>query len=153
MVGRDGAYRIEGSFRTSTPAPVAWAVLTDYDNLPSFVSSMKSSAASRDGAGRLLVRQQAVGRVGPFTRSMSVVLDVTEESPARIAFRDVSGESFASYSGAWTVAPEGDGVRVTYVLEARPHASPPLFARSILGANARGLLDQVRDEMQRRTVD
>lgn len=147
---KGGAYRIEGSFQVAAPAPLAWAVLTDYDNLPSFVSSMKSSTVARDGTGRLLVTQAAVGRVGPFSRTLNVVLDVTEAAPARIAFRDVCGESFHSYAGSWTIDAERSGVRVTYVLEAWPLSSPPLFARSILAANARGLLDQVRLEMQRR---
>lgn len=147
---KGGAYQIEGSFRVEAPPPVAWAVLTDYDNLPSFVSSMKSSAAFRDRTGRLLVTQEAVGRAGPFSRTLNVVLHVTEAGPARLEFLDVCGESFHSYAGAWTIAAEGTGVRVTYTLEARPRSSPPFFARSILSSNARGLLDQVRLEMQRR---
>lgn len=145
-----GAYRIEGSFQVASPPDVAWAVLTDYDNLPSFVSSMRSSAALRDDSGRLLVTQEAVGRAGPFSRALHVILEVTEEAPARIAFRDVCGGSFHSYAGSWAIDPEGAAVRMTYVLEARPRSSPPLFARSILATNARGLLDQVRLEMLRR---
>ncbi|HEV8266060.1 MAG TPA: SRPBCC family protein [Gemmatimonadales bacterium] len=150
MSGEDGAYRIEGSFRVGASAPVAWAVLTDYDNLSSFVSSMRASVATRDASGRLLVTQEAVGRAGPFARTLTVVLEVTEDAPARIAFRDLCAGSFHSYTGAWAITPEDDGVRVTYTLEARPRSSPPLFARSILASNARGLLEQVRLEMLRR---
>jgi len=145
-----GAYRIEGSFRVDAPPAVAWAVLTDYDNLSSFVSSMKSSSAARPESGRLVVTQEAVGRAGPFSRTLHVVLDVTEEASSRIAFRDVSGASFHSYVGAWAIDADGGGARVTYTLEARPRSSPPLFGRSILASNARGLLEQVRLEMLRR---
>lgn len=145
-----GCYRIEGSFPVDAPAEVAWAVLTDYDNLPSFVSSLRSSTASRDDSGRLLVSQEAVGRLGPFSQSLRVVLEVTADAPARLAFRDVGGASFHSYAGTWTIEPQARGVRVTYVLDARPRSSPPLFGRSVLAANARGLLDQVRREMLRR---
>jgi len=145
-----GTYRIEGSFDVETPADIVWAVLTDYDRVPSFVSSVRSSTAQRESSGRLLVTQEAVGRAGPFSRTMHVVLDVTEQAPERIAFRDVCGGSFHSYAGSWTIAPEGAGVRVRYTLEARPRSSPPLFAKSILSSNARGLLEQVRLEILRR---
>ena len=145
-----GAYRIEGSFRVDAPPPVVWAVLTDYDNLSSFVSSMKSSSAARPESGRLVVTQEAVGRAGPFSRTLHVVLDVTEDPPSRIEFHDVSGASFHSYVGAWAIDADGAGARVTYTLKARPRSSPPLFGRSILASNARGLLAQVRLEMLRR---
>jgi carbon monoxide dehydrogenase subunit G len=148
--GASGTYRIEGSFDVETPAAIVWAVLTDYDRVPSFVSSMRSSTAQRESTGRLLVTQEAVGRAGPFSRTMRVVLDVVEEAPVRIAFRDVCGGSFHSYAGSWTIAPEGAGVRVRYTLEARPRSSPPLFAKSIMSSNARGLLEQVRLEILRR---
>ena len=145
-----GAYRIEGAFTVEAPPAVVWAVLTDYDRVPSFVSSMRSSTSQRGPSGRLLVTQEAVGRAGPFSRTMHVVLDVTEQVPERIAFRDVCGGSFHSYAGSWTIAPEGTGARVSYTLEARPRSSPPLFAKSIMSANARGLLEQVRTEILRR---
>jgi carbon monoxide dehydrogenase subunit G len=144
-----GAYRIEGSFGVETPAGVVWAVLTDYDRVSSFVASMRSSVAQRE-SGRLLVTQEAVGRVGPFARTMHVVLEVTEQATERISFRDVGGSSFHSYVGSWTISPEGAGVRVTYVLDARPRSSPPLFAKSIMSSNARVLLEQVRLEILRR---
>ena len=146
----NGAYRIEGSFRVDAAQPVIWAVLTDYDNLSSFVSSMRSSFAARPESGRLFVTQEAVGRAGPFSRALHVVLDVTEEPPGRIEFHDVCGASFRSYAGAWAIDPDGNGVRVTYTLQARPRSSLPFFARSILASNARGLLEQVRLEMLRR---
>jgi carbon monoxide dehydrogenase subunit G len=149
VTSASGAYRIEGSFGVDTPATTVWAVLTDYDGVPSFVSSMRSSTAQRE-SGRLLVTQEAVGKAGPFSRTMHVVLEVTEQAPERIAFRDVCGGSFYSYAGSWTISPEGTGVRVTYVLDARPRSSPPLFAKSIMSSNARGLLEQVRIEILRR---
>jgi carbon monoxide dehydrogenase subunit G len=151
VVGRDGgAYSVSGSFSAAIPREVAWAVLTDYDNLSSFVSSMRSSSATRDRAGQLLVTQHAVGRAGPFTRALQVVLEVTEEAPVQITFRDVCGASFHSYAGHWTIAQDAGGVHVAYELDARPRSSPPLFGRSILASNARGLLAQVRTEMLRR---
>jgi len=149
VTSASGGYRVEGSFRVDAPATVVWAVLTDYDRVSSFVSSMRSSTARRE-SGRLLVTQEAVGRAGPFSRTMRVVLEVTEDAPERISFRDVCGGSFHSYAGSWTIARDGDGLRITYALDARPRSSPPLFARSIMASNARQLLEQVRTEILRR---
>jgi carbon monoxide dehydrogenase subunit G len=150
VTSSEGTYCVKGSFHVDAPLGVAWDVLTDYDNLATFVSSMRSSTSSRGASGQLMVIQEAVGRVGPFKRAMNVVLDVTEEKPARIAFHDVSGGSFHSYEGAWTLDPAGGGVLVTYVLEARPRSTPRLFGRSIVTSNARDLLEEVRAEMVRR---
>ena len=113
-------------------------------------SNSDNEGARRVGDRRRQARLPAVGRVGPFKRALHIVLDVTEEAPRRISFVDVGGSSFTSYAGAWTLDEDVAGTRVTYVLEAWPRSSPPLFGRSILASNARGLLEQVRDEMLRR---
>lgn len=148
----DGAYRVHGSFTVVAPRTVVWAVLTDYANLPSFVSSLRSSEVTTREADRITVAQHALGKVGPFSRSLHVTLHVFETEPRRIQFRDVSQLSFTSYAGTWEIGDTATGVRVTYDLQARPHTAPPLFGRSILGRNARDLLDQVRLEMLRRSV-
>ena len=151
MTSEEGTYRVTGTFHVDAPVGVVWDVLTDYDNLEGFVSSMRSSTSSRGASGKLMVIQEAVGRVGPFRRAMYVVLDVTEERPARIGFEDVSGGSFESYAGAWTLEPAaGGGVVVRYRLEVHPRSTPRLFGKSIVADNARGLLDEVRAEMLRR---
>jgi hypothetical protein len=146
----DGAYEVQGVFFASAAPARAWEVLTDYANLPSFVSSMRSSAATPGPGGLTLVVQEAVGKAGPFSRTLHVALEVREQAPHRIDFRDTSGRSFSSYAGSWTVEPAGDGVRVGYTLVAQPHSAPPFFARPILSSNARALLDEVRIEILRR---
>lgn len=148
----DGVYRIHGAFTVAAPRSVVWAVLTDYANLPSFVSSLRSSeVTARDAAG-VTVAQHAQGKVGPFSRSLHVTLHVVETEPHRIQFSDLSRRSFTSYAGRWDIGDTAGGIRVTYHLLARPHAAPPLFGRSILGRNARDLLEQVRLEMVRRSL-
>jgi carbon monoxide dehydrogenase subunit G len=147
----NGSYRIEGSFQVPSAPATVWGVLTDYDRLPSFVSSMRSSVASRDRWGRLFVTQEAVGRVGPFSRRMHVVLETRETAPTEIAFRDVGEASFRSYVGAWTISARDPGARVSYVLDVAPRSAPKLFGRSIVASNARRLLEQVRAEVLRRT--
>ena len=148
----DGTFRVHGEFTVITDRRVAWAVLTDYENLPSFVSSMRSSLVTARDAGRLTVAQHGVGKVGPFTKSVHVTLQVVETELQRIEFRDLSARSFASYSGVWDITETPGGVFVSYDLLVLPRTTPPLFGRSIVGKNALSLLDQVRLEMVRRSV-
>jgi carbon monoxide dehydrogenase subunit G len=150
--GADGVFHVQGHFSVAAPRAVAWAVLTDYANLPAFVSSLRSSTVTTNGDGGLTVSQQAVGKLGPFSRSLHVTLRVVETDRQRIRFQDLSGSSFSSYVGTWEIAETASGVRVSYDLLARPLSAPPFFGRSILGKNARDLLDQVRVEMLRRSV-
>jgi carbon monoxide dehydrogenase subunit G len=151
-VSRDpgGVFHVRATFTVAAAPSVAWGVLTDYDHLAAFVPSMRRSLSTRTTDGRLTVEQEASGRIGPFTRTMHVVLDVTEEPRSRISFRDVSGRSFYTYAGSWSLAPAGDALLVTYTLAASPHRNPPLFAKSVVGSNARTFLDQLRREMVRR---
>jgi hypothetical protein len=148
----DGTYRVHGEFTVLASRPIAWDVLTDYANLPSFVSSLRRSVVTARQSGSITVVQHGEGKVGPFTRSVHVTLEVVETEPTRIDFRDVSGRTFASYSGTWVIAEIPDGVHVTYDVRVLPRTAPPVFGRTIVGRNARHLLDQVRCEMARRTV-
>ena len=148
----DGTFRVHGEFTVMASRPVAWAVLTDYANLPVFVSSLRTSVITERQADSITVVQHGVGKVGPFTRSVDVTLEVIETEPSRIDFRDLSGRTFTSYAGTWAISEIPGGVHVTYDVRVLPRTPPPVFGRTIVGRNARHLLDQVRLEMARRAV-
>src|SRR5262249_32114270 len=71
--------QVHGAFVCPVPAVVAWAVLTDYAHLSSFVRSMKASRIEWRDDDRLLVRQE--GEMGGFLlhRGARLLLDVREE--------------------------------------------------------------------------
>jgi hypothetical protein len=140
-----------GTFHASVTPDLAWTVLTDYDALPAFVSSLKESRADRATPGVVRVRQRGVGRAGFFRREMVVTLEITEQPPWRIHFRDVAGESFSAYDGSWAIAPDEGGTVVRYELRATPKgALPGAIARRVTRSNVARLLDEVRQEMVRR---
>lgn len=146
---------VQGSFIVPVSGEVAWAVLTDYDHIAGFVTSMVSSRAERRSDGSLRVHQVATGSVmgGVVRRRVHVELDTREEPPRRIAFTDVLGKDFSFYVGEWLVVPMPDtgAVYVTYRLTAEPHgAIARAFCRGALRKTARQLLEQVRAEMLRR---
>lgn len=149
----DKAYMVDAAFDVNAPATIAWEVLTDYEGIGRFVSSIRQSTIKQRSAGRVLLEQQGVGRAWIVSLPMHVVLDVREHDQRMLAFRDVCGKSFTTYEGAWEITTLGSVTRVTYRLKADPNGrQPAMFARSAIGGSVRKLLDEVRLEMLARAA-
>jgi len=145
----DSTLRLEGRFTTAASSATAWSVLTDYDHIPAFVDSMRSSRVKARGDGYLLVEQESVAKVLWFRRKLDVVLKVREEPPRLIAFEDVSKTSFERYEGSWTLHDAPGGREVVYRLTVKGGLIG-LVARSRSQTMVRELLEQVRAEIARR---
>ena len=145
---------VEGRCRLRAMPAAAWAVLTDYEDLERFVSSMRDSRVTARDSGYVLVEQAAVGRVFLFSRRMRTVLKVREEPPARIDFEDVLKRDFASYRGAWRIEDFGNEVEIVYELEARPtFRVPDAVARNAFQRAVRELIGQVGAEIEIRAEE
>lgn len=154
-VTRDSnGYRVEGHCRSRASRPAAWSVLTDYDGIDGFVSSMRESRVTeRVEGGHLLVEQVAVGRLFLFSRSMRVVLLVHEEPPGVIRFEDVLLRDFRYYKGEWRIEERGEQTEIFYQVSARPAFSvPDVIARGMFARTVRNLLSEVEAEMGRRAA-
>jgi Polyketide cyclase / dehydrase and lipid transport len=144
----DGTLRLEGRFTAQASGATAWSVLTDYDHIQDFVSSMRTSRVRCRGDGFLLVEQESVGRALFFQRTLRLLLKVREEPRRSITFEDVSRASFERYEGSWSLRETPGGVDVTYRLATRGGSMTPGFV--MRGASRRmveELLGQVRAEM------
>jgi len=150
---RNGGIALEGGFSVSASPGIVWSVLTDYDGIGRFVSSMRESHVTRRASDSVFVEQEAVGRMFLFSRRLHARLRIHEEPPARIRFEDVLGKDFRHYRGEWSIGSAGSGATVIYRLEADPAFSIPDFvARSAFRGAARDLLKQVRAEIERRAA-
>lgn len=148
-----GVYDVHGSFTTRAPLPLAWDVLTDYDRIASFVSSMHASQVERRNGDTLRVHQVATVNVLMFHRTATVTLAVTETPPRRIEFVDLLGHDFVSYSGSWTLRADSASTQVTYALRATPRSGPSgWFSRGVMSRTTSDLLVQVRREIERRAA-
>ena len=149
----DKAYEVSGLFNVDASTTIIWAVLTDYEHIPAFVSSMRSSRVREDrGGGSLLVEQKAVGDMFFLSRTMRTLLEIRRK-PESLQFTDVGGQDFKIYDGDWETRKTAGGVGVTYHLLVQPHFFAPAFiVRGAMKRAARGLLDQVRDEIIRREL-
>ncbi len=148
---RPGWYVMEGSFTVAATREMVWGVLTDYDRIGRFVSSIRTSRVLERHPDHLLLEQVASGGVLFFRRRTSVLLVIYEEPLRSIWFQDTSGKDFVSYAGAWRIEPQPRYVRVEYRLEAAPRFYIPGFlARGIFRKSAERLLDEVRLEIMKR---
>lgn len=150
-----GSYLLDGEFWAEATPAVAWQVLTDYDGIGGFVSSIRSSRVLRRGTGTAVIEQEGTGRFLLFSRSVKLTLEVREERPKRLDFRDIEGRQFKQYEGSWTIASSSGGCRVGYRLAAQPDPSlgPRFAAKAVLKKNARRLLEEVRAEIEHRARD
>ncbi len=149
---RDGAWRVEGSFVVDAPREIAWQVLTDYDHLPAFISSMQESRVTARHESEVIVEQIATGKVFFFSQNLRVTLRIHEHGKIALSFEDFLHGDFDRYEGTWTIQPDAAGCRIDYRLSATPHFSLPKFMLApALQADAQSLLGEVRSEIQRRT--
>jgi hypothetical protein len=149
----DKAFMVDAAFDVNVPASIAWEVLTDYEGIGRFVSSIRQSTIKKREGGRVLLEQHGVGHAWIVALPMHVVLDVREQDQRALTFRDVCGKSFTTYEGAWELATIGSATRVTYRLKADPNgAQPPMLARHAIRGSVKKLLDEVRQEILARAA-
>jgi hypothetical protein len=143
--------QVEGRCRVEASRADAWEVLTDYDGIDGFVSSMRESRVMERATDHVLVEQVAVGRLFLFSRRMRVVLWVHEQPPSHIQFEDVLRRDFEDYRGDWQVVEHGDEVEIVYRVSARPAFNvPDVVARGVFRRTVRDLVSEVGAEIVRR---
>ncbi len=149
----DDAFAVEGGFDVGASSAAVWGVIADYERIPDFVPSMKTSRVRETRAdGTVLVEQEAVGGMFFVSKRVHVLLEV-ERTPEGLRFDDVAHSDFWIYAGGWDVRPEPGGTRVEYRLLAQPDFPAPGFLlRSAMRRGARDLLDEVRSEILRRSA-
>ena len=147
----EGLYRVRGAFNVVASIDTAWAVLTDYDGIPRFVKSVRASAVERSEDGPRRVRQEAVQKVLLFRKTVHVALEIEEDRPYRVGFKDALKRDFKLFEGAWTIESRGDSLTVRYALDAEPMSQPPgIVGRMVMSGSAHDQLEQVRAEILRR---
>jgi ribosome-associated toxin RatA of RatAB toxin-antitoxin module len=147
---QDGIYHVAATFTVEQSAPVVFAVLTGYEQIPRYMPDVRSSRVIERSDGRAVVEQEAVARVMMFSKRVHLVLDISEGTET-IRFRDRCGKSFDHYQGAWTLAAAGpDRVKVRYELAAKPSFDVPEFLlKRLLKRDAQEMIRRLQNEMTR----
>jgi ribosome-associated toxin RatA of RatAB toxin-antitoxin module len=146
-----GILFVRGIAEINTPPELAYAVVTDYDNLSRFVSAMDSSfVVSRDSTG-VLVRQ--IGTAGLLIRrKIRLALRFEEHPPSTVRFEIIEGD-FPSYYGTWRFERCETGTRLVYSVTLRPPAFIPAWMiRPMLERTLCQTLGEVAGECLRRSA-
>ena len=146
-----GTYRLEGHMKLQGPPYDAWKVLTDYEHISRFVSSLRKSTVKDSTTDRILLEQEALGKEFIFSKRIRVLLQVTEMPYKRIMFEDVSHSDFSFYEGSWEIQSSATGLDVVYRLNCkRLFMVPNIIAKDALKKAATELLSEVYAEIMRR---
>lgn len=132
------------------PLPVAWSVLTDYDHMAEFLTTLKSSAVvARDGAS-LVVEQTAEAWIAFFRIDVHTLRAVQLEPMHDIRSQLIAGD-FETYSYTTHVVDLGGRTRITHHGRYVPKSwVPPGIGPSIIRLETTRQFEQLAAEMRRR---
>ena len=122
------AFSIDAVMHAPVPPATAWEVLTDFEHMPRYQSSLKSSQVLERSPQRVLVQQKGVARFGPFSNAFESVREMQLTPQRSIRAQQVSGSALKQMASLMTLEPEEGGTRLTYRADMEPEtALPPLL--------------------------
>jgi ribosome-associated toxin RatA of RatAB toxin-antitoxin module len=123
----------------AAPQSLIWEVLTHYEQLPSFIPGITTSAVRSRQGGKVTVDQSGEASFLVFSFPINIRLEVTENPPAWVASRAVSG-NLRRMNGRYDIQPDPRGgvlLRYSGVIEP-DFELPPLIGTAAL----RGMVEQ-----------
>ena len=128
----------------------AWAVLTDFNNLSDFTTSIQSSRVSNKIGNTMHVSQRGVTQFGLLTYSIDTVGEVNLTPFSKIHERMISG-NMQKMDETTVLIQEGDSTRITYYADIVPGLWILRFVGQFFIENeARKRFIQTRNEIIRR---
>jgi uncharacterized membrane protein len=142
--------RVESSYLVeATPAEV-WSVMTDFENMPRFVSNLKSSTVVSRNGDVVTVAQSGEAAYGLLKFAFQSVRELRLMPTRRIESRLVSG-NMERYEGITELSDEGGRTRVVVRSVAVPGKwVPPVVGPLFIVREAREQLAEFRAEILRR---
>lgn len=133
----------------ATPA-VAWAVMTDYEHMASFLSNLTSSKVVERRGEVLHVAQSGRTKVAFMTFSFAAVRAVALSPLHEIRSSLVSGD-FKSYASTTRLVDLAQGVRIVHHGEYVPKAwLPPMVGVAVIESETRKQFEEFAAEMLKR---
>lgn len=134
----------------------AWQVLTDYEQLDTFVPDLVSSKVIARGRNEATIEQQS--RTGFLFMSLTVrmVVRIAERPQYALDVERVSGD-MRHYAAHWTLEPVvldgGAGTQILFHGELEPDFPlPPLLGDAIVQVNVKRMVEAVIAEIERRSL-
>ena len=147
-----GVYMVVARFLVDQPASVALTVLTDYEQIPRFMTDVRTSIVRSRGTGWAVVEQEAESRLMMFSKRIHLVL-LIEEQPDALIFRDRCGQTFVRYEGAWRLSSEDGHTVITYELTAEPSFDVPgVILKRVLRRDSSRMIVSLQREIAARAA-
>jgi hypothetical protein len=141
---------IDVDFSVDAKAVEAWAVLTDYDNMAKFVSSLQASRIIRRDGDTLIIMQKGNASRGLLSLSFENVREIVLTPITEIRSRLISGD-FKASEFTTRVVDHGDSTQIINHGEFIPNLwVPPLIGPVLIEAETRKQFQELRNEILRR---
>lgn len=141
---------VDVAFTVPVPPQQAWAVLTDFDNISSFNSSIRSSKVISRSGGSVHVSQSGIEKYGFLTISLESVRKIDLLPFRKIQERMVSG-SMEKMEETTLLLPDGEHTRIIYHADIIPGSWIVRFVGAVSVENeARKQFQEIINEINRR---
>ena len=141
---------IDASFMVPVAPEQAWAVLTDFDNIPNFNPGVLSSKVTARTRNRVHVSQKAATKYGFLTFSYDSTREIDLVPFSKIQERMITG-SMRKLEETTQLFPEGEHTRITYNAVFIPgNWIPPMVGNAFIKHEAREQFTELVNEMIRR---
>ncbi len=133
VVTREGdSIRTEARVDLAVAPALVWAVLTEYERYPRFISSMRDSRIVSRNLGGLVVEQKVRFSFLFFSQDIEARMLVSEFPPNIIESSVLEG-NFKVMNGRYELLQVGDNTRISFSGRLIPKFSlPPVFGKSIV---------------------
>lgn len=141
---------VDVGFSVAATPQEAWAVLTDFDRMASFVSNLASSKVLSRNGNVLQIEQKGKAARGVLSFDFESVREITLTPPRAIHTHLISG-NMKKFDGVTLISPENGGTRVTYHGESVPTVwVPPVVGTGFIASEVREQFQEMRAEILRR---
>lgn len=141
---------IDVSFNVSVTPQEAWAVLTDFDRMSSFVSNLESSKVISRNGNVLQVQQKGKAARGMLSFSFESVREIELVPHRSIHTKQITG-NLKKLDGMTLLVAENNGTHVTYHGESVPNTwVPPLIGTGFIADEVREQFHEMRVEILKR---
>jgi uncharacterized protein YndB with AHSA1/START domain len=147
---KDGVVHTRAEVVIAASTREVWDVLTDFENLPRYISSVASSKVVLRNGNIWKVAQTGKAGFGPFTFEFQTVRELTLSPFEKFESRFVEG-NMKRMDSTTRLESEAGVTRIRYVAEAEPDTVLPLgLARSSIESGTREHYKEMTREVLRR---
>ena len=151
-----GVRRLAVQLRSPIPEQLFWDVLTDYENLSSFIPNLSSSELVTRSGNTVQLRQVGSQQLLGLRFSAQVLLELTEYRPeGLLRFHMLKGD-FRRFEGTWRISRVPDGCSLVYELTVQGCIGMPIGLieerlRDDLTSNLRAVEREANRRFQQQT--